>query len=94
MAATFVNLETGQAFRISAREEAKVLAARYAPSIDDRHRRELEAYQVMPDEELFEIEKVKVDVPVYDLPGRPRKKVQCHLSDLLGWSLLSSVQAG
>jgi hypothetical protein len=32
----------------------------------------------MPDEELFETEEVLVDVPVYDLPGRPRKKVQCH----------------
>ncbi len=78
MAATFVNLETGQAFRVSAKEEAKTLAFRYAPGIDDRHKRELEAYQVMPDEELFDIERVVVDVPLYDLPGRPRKKVQCH----------------
>jgi formylmethanofuran dehydrogenase subunit E len=78
MAATFVNLETGQAFRVSAREEAKTLATRYAPGIEDRHQRELEAYQIMPDEELFEIEEVIVNIPTLDLPGRPRKKVQCH----------------
>jgi formylmethanofuran dehydrogenase subunit E len=77
MAATFVNLETGQAFRISAREEAKAFAARYAPDIEDRHKRELKAYQIMPDEELFEVEEVLVNIPIYDLPGRPRKKVQC-----------------
>ncbi len=78
MAATFVNLETGQAFRVSAREEAKTLATRYAPGIEDRHKRELLAYQMMPDEELFEIEEVIVNIPTLDLPGRPRKKVQCH----------------
>ncbi len=78
MAATFLNLETGQAFRISAREEAKVFAAQYAPGIENRHERELTAYQIMPDEELFEVEEVRVNVPIYDLPGKPRKKVQCH----------------
>jgi formylmethanofuran dehydrogenase subunit E len=78
MAATFVNFETGQAFRISAREEAKTLAARYAPDVEDSHRRELIAYQIMSDAELFETEEVKVDIPVYDLPGRPKRKVQCH----------------
>ena len=78
MAATFVNLETGRAFRISAREDAKTRAAHYAPEIEDRHKRELIAYQIMPDEELFEAEEVIVDIPIYDLPGRPRRKVQCH----------------
>ena len=78
MAATFINLETGQAFRISAREEAKAFAAQYAPGIEDRHKRELKAYQIMPDEELFEVEEVMVNIPIYDLPGRPRKKVQCQ----------------
>ncbi|MFQ5903826.1 MAG: FmdE family protein [Candidatus Binatia bacterium] len=78
MAAAFVNLETGQGFRISAREEAKTLAAKYAPGVEDRHKRELKAYQIMPDEELFEVEEVMVNIPIYDLPGRPRKKVQCE----------------
>lgn len=78
MAATFVNLETGRAFRVCAREEAKTLAARYAPGVEDRHQRELIAYPIMSDEELFEVEEVIVDIPVWDLPGRPRKKVRCH----------------
>ncbi len=78
MAATFVNRETGRAVRISAREEAKTLAAQYAPGIEDRYKRELKAYQIMPDEELFQAEEVAVNIPIYDLPGRPRKKVQCQ----------------
>jgi formylmethanofuran dehydrogenase subunit E len=78
MAATFVNLETGLAVRIRAREEAKTLAAQYVPGIEDRNKRELKAYQIMPDEELFEVEEVTVNIPIYDLPGRPRKKVQCQ----------------
>lgn len=78
MAATFVNLETGQAFRITAREEAKALAARYAPATEDRHKKELKAYQIMPEEELFDVEEVLVTIPIYDLPGRTRKKVKCQ----------------
>jgi formylmethanofuran dehydrogenase subunit E len=78
MAATFVNLKTGRAFRLRAREEAKTIATHYAPGIEDRHQRELKAYQIMPDEELFEVEEVTVNIPIYDLPGKPRKKVQCQ----------------
>ncbi|NPB09606.1 MAG: formylmethanofuran dehydrogenase [Thermodesulfobacteria bacterium] len=78
MAATFVNLETGRAFRVLAREEARELADRYFPEISDKYRRQLEAYRVMPEEELFEVEEVKVEVSPFDLPGRPQKRVQCE----------------
>ena len=78
MAATFLNLETGQAFRVIAREEARQLADRYFPEISDRYRRQLEAYRVMPEEELFEVQEVTVEVSEFDLPGRPKRRVQCE----------------
>ncbi len=78
MAATFVNLETGKAYRIIAREEARELSKRYFPEIPDKYRRQLEAYRVMPDEELFEVQEVEVRVPEFDLPGRPKRRVQCE----------------
>ncbi len=77
MAATFVNLETGKAYRVIAREESRELSKRYFPEIPDKYRRQLEAYRVMPDHELFEIQEVQVSVPEFDLPGRPKRRVQC-----------------
>ena len=78
MAATFVNLESGRAVRIVSTEEARDLAERYAPDINDKNRQQLEAYKVMPEEVLFQIQPVTVQVPVHDLPGPSRFKVQCQ----------------
>ena len=78
MAATFYHLETGKAFRIIAREEAREAADRYFPEIEDKYRRQLEAYRVMPEEELFEVQEVVVEPSPFDLPGRPRRRVRCE----------------
>lgn len=77
VAATFVNLENGRAVRIVAREEARELAARYCPEIDDQSRRQLAAYRLMPDAELFTIQPVAMEIPDCDMPGKPRRRVQC-----------------
>lgn len=78
MAATFVNLKTGKAVRITALEEAREAAKNYCPGIDDRYRQQLEAYRVMPEAELFRIQPVTVKVPQQDMPGRPLKRVRCE----------------
>ncbi|MFN3406988.1 MAG: FmdE family protein [Caldimicrobium sp.] len=77
MAATFLNLETGLAFRILAKEQAKERAKIYFPEIENAAQRELMAYKIMPLDELFEVRKVKVHYDECDLPGKPRKKVVC-----------------
>lgn len=78
MAATFLNLKTEEAVRIVAREESRELATRYRPDIEDKYKRQLEAYKEMSDRELFTIQRVKVRVPTEDMPGRPLKRVQCQ----------------
>jgi formylmethanofuran dehydrogenase subunit E len=78
MAATFVNLRSGRAVRVTAREEARVTANAYCPEIEDKYKRQLEAYRIMPEKELFKIEPVAVDIPDCDLPGRPLRRVQCQ----------------
>ncbi|MBI5558842.1 MAG: formylmethanofuran dehydrogenase [Deltaproteobacteria bacterium] len=78
MAATFVNLATSKAVRVTALEEARELAKKYSPGIEDKYRQQLEAYRVMPEEELFKIERVTLTVPPCDMPGRPMKRVQCQ----------------
>ncbi|MCC6544425.1 MAG: formylmethanofuran dehydrogenase [Nitrospirae bacterium] len=66
VAATFVNTKTGKAVRIicpdSAREHVDDYVSGEYP--DDKHgktAREVDAYKVMPEKELFVITKVKVD---------------------------------
>lgn len=77
MAATFVNLETGKAFRILAKEESKNRAKNYIPDIEDKYKCQLEAYKIMPDEELFSLQEVRVNIPEEDMPGRPLRRIQC-----------------
>jgi len=77
MAATYLNLETGQAVRITALESSRELSKKYCPEIKDKYQRQLAAYKMMPQEELFGVQRVKVDLPECELPGRPLRKVQC-----------------
>jgi formylmethanofuran dehydrogenase subunit E len=78
MAATFVNLESGKAVRILSTEQSRDLVPRYAAGGDDERQQQLEAYKAMPDEVLFQIQPVAVDVPVNDLPGPSRFKSRCE----------------
>jgi formylmethanofuran dehydrogenase subunit E len=79
MAATFVNLETGKAFRVLSTEESRDLAEVYAPEIQGKHARQLEAYKRMPDSALFRVQKVDARVKDEDMPGPTRFKATCHL---------------
>ena len=78
MAATFVNLATGKAVRVVAREDSKVKAKAYFPEIEDKYRCQLEAYKRMPAAELFSRQWVRVDIADQDMPGRPLSRVQCQ----------------
>jgi formylmethanofuran dehydrogenase subunit E len=77
MAATFVNLETGHAFRIVSTEESRDLVEVYTPEIADKPTQQLKAYQRMPDSVLFRVQQVEVAVPEEDLPGPTRFKANC-----------------
>jgi formylmethanofuran dehydrogenase subunit E len=77
MAASFLNLETNTAFRVISTEEARDLAPVYAPEIPEKYPQQLEAYKRMPDSVLFRVQKVRVDMSEYDLPGPTRKKISC-----------------
>lgn len=77
MAATFLNLETGLAYRVVSTEEARSLASLYAPEINQKYPQQLEAYKRMPDSVLFRVQQVEVAVPDEDLPGPTRYKATC-----------------
>lgn len=77
MAATFLNLETGKAFRIVSTETARDLAPILMPDIKDPRQQQLEAYRIMGDSDLFSVEEVKVEVPASDMPGPTRFRATC-----------------
>ena len=79
MAATFMNLETGRAFRIISTEEARDLASVYAPEIAGKGPRQLAAYKRMPDSVLFRVQKVRINMDECDFPGPTRRKIACSL---------------
>ena len=78
MAATFVNLDSGKAFRVRSRETSRDLVENYAPGIEDKHKQQLEAYKKMPGDVLFEVAEVSVDVPYSDMPGPTQFKAECE----------------
>lgn len=87
MAATFVDLKTGNAVRILAKDESKDRAKNYFPEIADKYQCQTAAYKIMSDDELFKWEDVKVEIPEQDMPGRPIKRVRCdkcgeHIQDM------------
>jgi len=76
MAATFLNLETGKAVRITSHQEARVRAAAHYPGLSDLEAQKL-AYREMDDRELFIVEEVYISPPPEDLPGRSLAKCTC-----------------
>ncbi len=77
MAATFLNLETGKAFRVVSTEEARDLAEVYAPEVSGKSNQQLTAYCRMPDSVLFRVQQVGVPIKAVDLPGPTKRKVAC-----------------
>ncbi len=77
MAATFLNLETDTAYRVLSTEEARDLAEAYAPELEGKAARQLEAYRRMPDSVLFRVQQVEVRLNASDYPGPTRFKAVC-----------------
>ena len=87
MAATFMNLNTGNAVRVIAREDSRQKAKDHFPDIENKYTAQLEAYKSMPDEDLFNVMAVSVTIPPQDMPGRPLRRVPCdvcgeHVQDM------------
>lgn len=77
MAATFLNLETGRAARVVAKEESREKAKTHFPEIENKYAAQLEAYKIMSDEDLFDVMEVTVKINPEDMPGRPLRRVKC-----------------
>ena len=77
MAATFIDLQSGRAIRIAARESSKERARVLYPDIEPKNKQQMHAYREMPDEELFTEQWVTVPIEAREMPGYKSARIAC-----------------
>jgi len=79
MAATFVDVQTGRAIRIAAKESSKAFARQMHPELESKNQQQMLAYREMADDDLFTTQWVKVELPPEEFPGYKGERVVCDL---------------
>jgi formylmethanofuran dehydrogenase subunit E len=77
MAATFVDVTTGKAIRIAAKESSKALARQMHPEIENKNQQQMLAYRELPDSDLFSEQWVQVPIHPRELPGYKSARITC-----------------
>jgi len=78
VAATFVDVSSGKAVRIVARESSKALARRMHPEIESKNQQQMLAYREMKENDLFDVQWVKVELPPEEFPGYKGERIACE----------------
>src|SRR6478736_5065849 len=79
MAATFIDVSTGKAIRVVAKESSKDLARQLHPEIENKNQQQMAAYREMSDDDLFATQWVKVDLPPEEFPGYKGERIACEV---------------
>jgi len=77
VAATFVDMCTGQALRIIPRTSVRHAARAYALPDSTKWEAQLVGYQLMPSHELFNVCEVVLRTPIEQIISRPGRKALC-----------------
>lgn len=77
VAASFLNQQTGKAVRVVALDSSRALADSLYPDVASKKERQMLAYRELPDEALFKVEAVSIQLGEYDLPGHPKSRITC-----------------
>ena len=77
VAATFLNLSESRAYRIVAKEESRELADALYPANGDKKERQMLTYREVDASLLFKIESVCLELDAFEMPGRPRRRINC-----------------
>lgn len=78
MAATFVDTETGKALRVAAKESSKALARSLHPEIPDKNKQQMLAYRELSDDQMFQMQWVRVSLPPEEFPGYKGERIVCE----------------
>jgi len=77
VAATFVDVSSGKAVRIAAKESSKTLAKSMHPELDSKNAQQMLAYREMSDSDLFDVQWVRVTLPPEEFPGYKGERIVC-----------------
>lgn len=78
MAATFVDTAGGKAIRVAAKESSKALARSMHPELADKNQQQMLAYREMREDDLFDCQWVKVELPPEEFPGYKGERIACE----------------
>jgi formylmethanofuran dehydrogenase subunit E len=78
-AAVFVDTVTGQAVRVAPALDVRQKAYVYAPDEPRHYFAQMQAYQIMPDDEMFTVIEVQLKTTVETILSRPGVRVNCDL---------------
>jgi formylmethanofuran dehydrogenase subunit E len=76
-AATFVDTRTGKAVRVAPRLDIRQQACAFCPEEPRHYFAQMNAYQVMPDEQLLTVTEVQLVKPLEQILSRPGVRVEC-----------------
>lgn len=79
VAATLLDTQSGRAIRVSPTPESRFLALHYAPNAPDSWIAYLEAYQIIPDDELVRVQEVSIVQPLEKILSSPDARVVCDV---------------
>lgn len=77
IAATFIDVQTGQAFRLAPKLDIRQQAYAHAEGETRHYFAQLQAYQIMPERELFTLQPVCLSVPIEKIVSRAGVRVNC-----------------
>ena len=78
VAATLVDTHTERAVRVSPTPASRTLAYDYAPDASSRWHAYLQAYYLIPDEELLQVEEVALLQSIKEILSRPGARAVCQ----------------
>ena len=79
VAVTFVDTQSGRAMRVTPALNVREKAYIYAPNEPRHYFAQMQAYQIMPDEEMLSIHEVVLNSPVERIISRPGIRVNCDV---------------
>ncbi|MBM3776025.1 MAG: formylmethanofuran dehydrogenase [Acidobacteria bacterium] len=77
VAATFCDLAADRAVRLVAKESSKQRARELYPRLDSKNAQQMRAYREMPEQELFDLQWVRVRLAPEDFPGYKGQRPLC-----------------
>jgi formylmethanofuran dehydrogenase subunit E len=72
-----VDLQAGSGLRVVALENSRDVARQLHPEIESKQKQQMLAYRELGDDQLFRVQRVRVNVASAELPGTKADRVLC-----------------